>query len=137
MQGSAALAGLAMFRLVVPAEAFPARPGETVLAWLDPRPGDPPAEAVGQQLDWEKLDSWITPNDKFFWIAHYGRPVVAGADWRLEVGGLVERPLTLTLDELRARPRREVTFTIECSGNNRFPVVTGLVGNATWAGHPR
>jgi DMSO/TMAO reductase YedYZ molybdopterin-dependent catalytic subunit len=136
VQGSAALAGLAMLRFVVPAEAFPSRADEEVVPWLDPRPGNPPADQAGRQLEWEQLDSWITPNDKFFWVAHYGKPVIAAADWRLDVGGLVQRPLTLTLDELRARPRREVTFTIECSGNHGFPVVTGLVGNATWTGTP-
>jgi DMSO/TMAO reductase YedYZ molybdopterin-dependent catalytic subunit len=44
--------------------------------------------------------------------------------------------LTLTLDNLKARPRQEVTFTLECSGNNGLPFLTGAVGNATWAGTP-
>jgi len=37
---------------------------------------------------------------------------------------------------LRARPRQEVTFTIECSGNTGLPWFTGGIGNATWAGTP-
>jgi DMSO/TMAO reductase YedYZ molybdopterin-dependent catalytic subunit len=44
--------------------------------------------------------------------------------------------MSLSLADLRARPRKEVTFTIECSGNHGFPVVTGLVGNAVWTGTP-
>ncbi len=44
--------------------------------------------------------------------------------------------MSLTLAELQARPRREVDFTLECSGNHGFPVVTGLIGNARWAGTP-
>ena len=51
-------------------------------------------------------------------------------------GGLVQQPLTLSLDDLKARPRQEVTFTLECSGNNGLPFLTGAVGNATWAGTP-
>jgi DMSO/TMAO reductase YedYZ molybdopterin-dependent catalytic subunit len=56
--------------------------------------------------------------------------------WRLDVAGLVRQPLSLTLDQVKARPRREVTFTVECSGNTGLPFFTGGVGNATWAGAP-
>jgi DMSO/TMAO reductase YedYZ molybdopterin-dependent catalytic subunit len=52
------------------------------------------------------------------------------------VSGLVAKPLSLTLADLRARPAREVDFTLECSGNHGFPVVTGLIGNARWGGTP-
>ncbi len=38
--------------------------------------------------------------------------------------------------DLRARPRREVTFTLECSGNTGLPFLIGAVGNARWAGTP-
>ena len=78
--------------------------------------------------------SWITPNEKFFSIAHYNRPVIDDKTWRLDVAGMVAKPLTLTLDELKAMPRQEVTCTIECSGNNGLPFFTSAVGNARWAG---
>ena len=58
------------------------------------------------------------------------------ASWRLDVGGLVKQPLSLTLDQVKARPRQEVTFTIECSGNTGLPFFWGGIGNATWAGTP-
>ena len=45
-------------------------------------------------------------------------------------------PLTFTLDELRARPRREVVFTLECSGNHGSPWFIGGIGTARWAGTP-
>ena len=40
------------------------------------------------------------------WTINYlrGTPSVDGATWRLRVDGLVERPLELTLDDLRALP---------------------------------
>jgi DMSO/TMAO reductase YedYZ molybdopterin-dependent catalytic subunit len=136
VQGSAALAGLAMLRLVVPAEAFPQRVGEEVVPWLDPPPPNPVPQAIVTQLDWEQLDSWRTPNDRFFTIAHYGIPAVAERDWRLDLTGLVQRPMSLSLSDLRARPRQEVDFTLECSGNHGFPFFTGGVSNATWAGTP-
>jgi DMSO/TMAO reductase YedYZ molybdopterin-dependent catalytic subunit len=52
------------------------------------------------------------------------------------VTGLVRQPLSLSLDDLRARPRQEVTYTLECSGNHGLPFFTGGIGNATWAGTP-
>jgi DMSO/TMAO reductase YedYZ molybdopterin-dependent catalytic subunit len=48
----------------------------------------------------------------------------------------VQQPLTLSLDDLKARPRQEVTFTVECSGNDGLPFFNAGIGNATWAGTP-
>jgi len=114
------------------------QPGDVVLPWLDQRPGDPPENIAGSQLVWEELDSWLIPPEKFHYVAHYGVPT-SGLDagsWHVGVSGLVANPLSLTLAELQARPRREVDFTLECSGNHGFPVVTGLIGNARWGGTP-
>jgi DMSO/TMAO reductase YedYZ molybdopterin-dependent catalytic subunit len=114
------------------------QPGDVVLPWLDQRPGDPPPNIAGSQLVWEELDSWLVPPEKFHYVAHYGVPT-SGLDagsWRVGVSGLVANPMSLTLAELQARPRREVDFTLECSGNHGFPVITGLIGNARWAGTP-
>ncbi len=116
--------------------AFPSRPGEEVLPWLDQPPPSAAPDVVGTQLVWESLDSWKTPNDKFFTVQHYNKPAIDAQGWKLEVGGLVQKPLSLTLADLRARPRQEVNFTLECAGNHGFPWFTGGVGNATWAGTP-
>ena len=157
--GGAALAGLSL-QVAGPARAFQrdddreqhawddehqpdpsqslGRPGDVVLPWLDQRPGAPPPNIAGSQLVWEELDSWLTPPEKFHYVAHYGVPT-SGLDagsWHVGVSGLVANPLSLTLAELQARPRREVDFTLECSGNHGFPVITGLIGNARWAGTP-
>jgi DMSO/TMAO reductase YedYZ molybdopterin-dependent catalytic subunit len=54
-------------------------------------------------------------------------PVFDPATWRLEIGGLVERPVSLSYDELRALPRVEQVSTFHC--------VTGwTVQNVHWAG---
>jgi DMSO/TMAO reductase YedYZ molybdopterin-dependent catalytic subunit len=134
--GAAAAAGLALLGPPVPARAFPARPGEEVVPWADPPPPVAAPQVVPRQLDWERLDAWITPNDRFFVVAHYGVPEIDAGAYRLAVGGLVERPLGLTLDEIRARPRREVVCTVECSGNHGIPWFTGGIGTARWAGTP-
>ena len=134
VQGSAALAALTVFQSRF-AHAFPSRAGETVIPWLD-QPSPDPVPADQTQLVWEDLDSWVTPNDKFFSIAHFDRPVIDATAWKLEIDGLVKKPLSLTLADLKARPRQEVVFTVECSGNHGFPFFTGGIGNAAWAGTP-
>jgi DMSO/TMAO reductase YedYZ molybdopterin-dependent catalytic subunit len=134
--GGAAIAGLSALQVAGPAHAFPGNRGEEVIPWLDPPPPNPVPGAVGKLLDWEALDSWLTPADNFFTINHYGFPNVDAAAWRLSVGGLVARPRSLSLADLKARPRREVTFTLECSGNHGFPFFIGGIGNARWSGTP-
>ena len=131
--GAAALAALFASRL---AEAFPARAGEIVVPWLDrPAPNSAPP-GTGNLLSWEDLDSWLTPNDKFFSVAHFNLPVVEASTWKLEIDGLVNKPLTLSLADIKARPRQEVVYTLECSGNSAFPIFIGGIGNARWAGTP-
>jgi len=109
---------------------------DKVIPWADqPATVPPPLGNVAKGVTpWEDLDSWITPNDKFFSIAHYDRPAIDASTWRLDVGGEVDNPTRLTLEQLKALPRREVTFTLECSGNNGLPFLQSAVGNARWAG---
>ena len=137
--GGAALTGLTVLRVAGPAHAFPGEPGEeVVLDWLDQPAPNPIPDAVFNLLRWEDLDSWLTPADNFFVVTHYGQPALSGTDWRLGIGGLVAHPRTLTLAELKARARREVEFTMECSGNTgtNLDFFIGAVGNARWAGTP-
>jgi DMSO/TMAO reductase YedYZ molybdopterin-dependent catalytic subunit len=135
LSSAAALATLAMFQSRF-AQAFPSRPGETVVAWLDQPLENPVPEVIKTQLVWEDLDAWVTPNDKFFSIAHFDRPMIKSNTWKLEIDGLVKKPMELTLADLKARPRQETVFTVECSGNHGFPFFTGGIGNARWAGTP-
>ena len=67
---------------------------------------------------------------------HYALPVVNPETWRLQIGGRVERPAVLSLDDLKALPRREVTAALECSGNGASLKFMGAIGNAKWTGTP-
>lgn len=136
IQGSASLVGLAWLQGLRQALAFPYWSGEEVIPWLDQPPTNPMPQVVGNLLQWEQLDSWLTPNDKFFTVGHYNKPSLAEKDWSLEVAGLVKRPMRFTLHELKARLRQEVIFTLECSGNHGFPWFLGGIGTAKWAGTP-
>ena len=53
-----------------------------------------------------------------------------------EITGLVNQPATLDLSALKAMPRQEVVYTLECSGNHGFPWFVSGIGNAKWAGAP-
>ena len=134
--GGAALLGLTAAFAARQAQAFPNRAGEQALRWLDQPAANPVPEVIKTQLIWEDFDSWITPNDKFFSIAHFNRPVIDATTWKLEIDGLVKTPMTLTLDDIKKRPRQEVTLTVECSGNTGLPFFDGGIGNAKWAGTP-
>jgi DMSO/TMAO reductase YedYZ molybdopterin-dependent catalytic subunit len=109
-----------------------------LIPWADQPPPVPAPLAdnvVRGEIRWEDLaGSWITPADKFFGVAHYGYPTIDEKAWRLNVGGSVAQPTTLSLADLKAMPRQEVVSTLECSGNNGFPFISSMIGNAAWAG---
>jgi DMSO/TMAO reductase YedYZ molybdopterin-dependent catalytic subunit len=134
--GGAALAELTVLRVAGLPQAF-GDPGDEVIPWLDQPAANPIPDNVGNLLKWEALDSWLTPTNNFFFVNHYGQP--AGLDestWRVGISGLVARPQSLTLADLKARQRREVDFTLECSGNTGtgLDFFIGGIGNARWAG---
>jgi DMSO/TMAO reductase YedYZ molybdopterin-dependent catalytic subunit len=136
VQRGAAFSGLTLINAPFLAQAFPSRKGEEVVPWLDQPPANPAADAVRNLLQWQEFDTWLTPNDEFFAVNHYNWPVIDADAWKLEVTGLVRRPQTFTLSDLSARPRHEVVFTLECSGNHGFPWFIGGIGTARWAGTP-
>lgn len=83
--------------------------------------------------DTSKIDSLYTSNDDFYLVQHYGQPEVDNASYQLRVTGLVDRPLTFSLDQLRARSVIEKDVGFECGGNGAR-LFHGLVGNASWRG---
>ena len=95
----------------------------------------------------ESITTWITPNDRFPILTSIATeyPAIEPAAWRLNVGGLVEQPTTLTYEQLRALPVHRVTAIVECAGNSRnaasppLPrsfLSNGYIGNAEWRGVP-
>src|SRR5262249_15586799 len=90
--------------------------------------------ATPKSLDWETLDEWLTPQDQVFSVQHYGSPKVDPDGFELEVMGLVERPIKLTLNQIKARPRQDQLMTLECSGNGSSAGFSGAVYNSKWTG---
>jgi DMSO/TMAO reductase YedYZ molybdopterin-dependent catalytic subunit len=81
------------------------------------------------------FNTWLTPVPHFFVRNHMHEPSELNAsdlqakDWRLTVGGEVEKPFTLTLSELSKLETHSVVNTLECAGNGRSlhrPQVPGV-----------
>jgi DMSO/TMAO reductase YedYZ molybdopterin-dependent catalytic subunit len=134
LKGSLALAGLSVFG--IPEWALPAlAEGETVVPFADiPANANFTPAADRRLLDLRKIDGPFTPKDQFFTTQHYGHPEVDPATFRLKVTGMVERPKSLSLDELKKMGNAELIAGFECSGNRR--PLQGLSGNGRWTGVP-
>lgn len=85
-------------------------------------------------LDLRQLSSFITPEENFFVVAHYGVPKVDPATYKLEIKGRVANPRSYTLDELKKRSRAERTCVFECGGNRPTAIQNRMVGNSRWTG---
>src|SRR5436190_13340017 len=67
----------------------------------------------------EALRYPVTPVGMHYLLTHFDIPLVDPATWMLSVDGMVDRPLTLSLDDLRSRPAVTRALTMECAGNGR------------------
>jgi len=87
----------------------------------------------------------VMPNRRFYVRNHFPVHQLDGSNWRLDVVGLVERPLHLSLRDLVKMPSQTQFVTLECAGNGRSllsPRVNGeqwnlgAVSTAEWTGVP-
>lgn len=100
-----------------------------------------------QNHEWNfhSLDSFITPTESFYIRNHFAIPQIDLKQWRLKVEGAVEKPLSLSMDELQKLESKTKPLLMECAGNGRVfltPPVRGVnwqlgaVGCAEWTGIP-
>jgi len=134
LKGGLAAAGLGV--IGVPEWVLPAlAQGETLVAFTDipdnVRWDTPPDRRL---LDVRTIEGPFTPPDKFATTQHYGHPEIDLATYKLKISGLVDKPLQLTLDDLKKFGSTDLVFGFECSGN-RGPI-QGLCGNGKWTGIP-
>jgi DMSO/TMAO reductase YedYZ molybdopterin-dependent catalytic subunit len=87
----------------------------------------------------------VMPNAHFYVRNHFQIPALDPSTWRLTVGGLVERSLSLRLRDLKKMRSQTLVVTVECAGNGRSrlnPPVEGeqwdlgAVSTAEWTGVP-
>lgn len=90
------------------------------------------------------VDRTVT-NERFFVRSHFAAPAVDPKTFKLTVEGHVEKPLELTLADLRKLGETTTPITLECAGNGRVFLVPqarglqwghGAAGNADWTGVP-
>ena len=134
LKGGLAAAGLGV--LGVPEWVLPALAADETLVPFTDIPDNvrwdtPPDRRL---LDVRTIDGPFTPTDKFATTQHYGHPDVDMATYKLKISGLVDKPLQLTLDEVKKFGSSDLVFGFECSGN-RGPI-QGLCGNGKWTGVP-
>ena len=97
-----------------------------------PAAGAPPAPP---RFDPRNLKEFTVSNDQFFAVQHYNVPKLDPAAYKLRIEGLVDKPMELSLEDIKKRPRVEQVIGFECSGNNNTRG-NPLIGNAKWAGTP-
>lgn len=116
-------------------------PGKDGLTVLNDRP-------INAETPAHLLDDDVTPNSRHFvrnngLVADSAVAMDAGG-WQLTVDGEVDRPLTLSLDELKSRFEVvKLKLQLECGGNGRAAFnppakgnqwTVGAIGNAEWTG---
>jgi sulfane dehydrogenase subunit SoxC len=95
----------------------------------------------------QSLTGTITPSDLHFERHHAGVPTIDPAVHRLMVHGLVDRPLSFSVDDIKRFPQVTRVHFVECSGNGRAAWVNpapdmtpqrtdGMTSNSEWTGVP-
>ncbi|MBW4528141.1 MAG: molybdopterin-dependent oxidoreductase [Phormidium tanganyikae FI6-MK23] len=76
-------------------------------------------------------DHLITPIDEFYIQSYALASQVNAEKWKLRIGGEVNQPIVLTMQDILSAPQEEFYLTMECIGN---PAGGNLIGNARWTG---
>ncbi|KAL6720376.1 hypothetical protein ACLMJK_002297 [Lecanora helva] len=119
---------------------------EDMIHVLDfPYNGEPPRDRL--------VETTFTSNKDHFVRNHGGIPIIDENKFNLEIGGMINRPGTLRMEDLKNEkifPRQSVVVTIQCSGTRRMeqiqqypgdgdelinaPWGEGAIGTARWTG---
>ena len=116
-----------------------------IIRWISANPNVP-----GNGVSWtplEELQGTITPNGLHYERHHNGVPDINPSSHEIMIDGLVDKPLTFSIDALKRYPQITKICFIECGGNSNAgwrsaPIqsaagyVHGLVSNAEWTGVP-
>ena len=103
----------------------PAKAPELTIEKMTPLPADETLTIPG-------LSPFYTPNPAFYRVdTALVVPQVAAGTWQLRIHGMVDKPVTLTFDDLIQRPMVEHDVTLTCVSE---AVGGGYIGNARWQG---
>jgi DMSO/TMAO reductase YedYZ molybdopterin-dependent catalytic subunit len=91
-----------------------------------------PRLANDVELDIPGLTPFYTPNSQFYRVdTALVVPQVSPQSWQLTIHGMVDRPMTLTFDDLMKRPMIDHDVTLTCVSEQ---VGGSLISNARWQG---
>ena len=92
------------------------------------------APTAAQMANTANVTPFVTSNRDFYRIdTALSIPTVELDTWTLSITGLVDRPFSLTYDQLLSLPMIERYITIACVSNR---IGGDLIGNALWLGVP-
>jgi sulfane dehydrogenase subunit SoxC len=98
-------------------------------------PMGPPGYVRRIALEPHQTTARATAQRDLFVLAHLGIPRVDVTAWRLQIGGLVERPVTLGFADIRRLPAWRVESFHQCAGAPRHPdLPTRRIANVVWTG---
>jgi DMSO/TMAO reductase YedYZ molybdopterin-dependent catalytic subunit len=122
------------FRTAPPASMAPTAPSPTTTAPPPQLEIHPMTQLpTDQTLDnIAGLSPFYTPNKKFYRVdTSLVLPKISPADWQLRIHGMVDRPITLSYDDLIRRPMIDRDITLTCVSE---AVGGNFIGNARWQG---
>jgi DMSO/TMAO reductase YedYZ molybdopterin-dependent catalytic subunit len=104
----------------------PSGPAPTLtIEKMKPLPSD-------ETLNIPGLSPFFTPNQQFYRVdTALVVPQLVASSWQLRIHGMVDRPLTLTYDQLIQQPMMERDITLTCVSE---AVGGSYIGNARWQG---
>lgn len=96
---------------------------------------NPPSGVRRVTLRPHEMTNALTATDDLFVLAHLGIPQVDPEHWSLLIDGLVGSSRSLTLDDLKAMPKKVFEAVHQCCGNPLEPrIPTRRVANVRWGG---
>jgi DMSO/TMAO reductase YedYZ molybdopterin-dependent catalytic subunit len=97
-----------------------------------PPPSSPAPPTKATFDDTPGISPYFTTNDRFYRVdTALLLPALTAEEWQLHIHGMVDKEITLTYQQLLARPLIERDITLTCVSN---PVGGHYVGNARWLG---
>jgi sulfite oxidase len=96
---------------------------------------NPPGPTLVSSSQQYVRQTFLTPQERFFVRTHSSVPQVDVQRYRLSVTGMVQFPLDLSVDELRARfPEAQVIATLQCAGHRRkeLAAIQPIPGEIPW-----
>jgi len=109
-----------------PASAGPS-PSKLIAPSVKPKPL--PADV---SLNIPGLSPFFTPAAEFYRVdTAFSVPRLTPSNWQLRIHGMVDKPMTVSFDELMKQPMLEHDITLTCVSES---VGGGYIGNARWQG---